>query len=260
MKRIALTLAVVLHAAPAFACSVGPDWRPPTPRSAFESAQVVLHARVLSQTGVDDSTVTIEVLGVLKGTFSGKAVKAGSGSMCGMQLADGREYVFFFPKGNGYFVSFINQPADLTVAQILSSLPQSALPKAAAHVPEPSRPSGQYFQLGYRGPTPPTTNDPDPVVNLQIDLGTSDLCEARLSKLSQSNKVTEALGRESLWCSAKSASTKLEYLGVFRNKATGKSVRVESADISLCTSTVEALTGGQAPNNKIEVTTACGAK
>jgi len=260
MRQVIVALLTFIEVLPACACSVRSDWRPPTPQSAFDAAQVVLHARVLSQSGGDNSNVTVEVLSTLKGTFSGKTVKTGSGSMCGMQLVDGTDYVFFFPKGHGYFVSFVNQP-DLTAAQILSLLPQTTSRNAVlAQVPETSRPSGQYFQSGYRGPTPPTTNDPDPVVNLQVDLATPANCETRLGRIAGSKEVGVALGAESVWCSAKSASKQLKFFGVFKNRTTGKSVQIESADIELCTAAVEALTGGRAPNNKIEVTMACQAK
>jgi hypothetical protein len=44
--------------------------------------------------------------------------------MCGMELTDGKDYVFFFH--GSYFVSFLYQPEGLTTKQILDALPHTA--------------------------------------------------------------------------------------------------------------------------------------
>jgi hypothetical protein len=56
----ALVLVAALQALPAYACSYLAGWRPPSPQSAFETAQVVVHARVVSQTGGNGKTLHIE--------------------------------------------------------------------------------------------------------------------------------------------------------------------------------------------------------
>jgi hypothetical protein len=120
--------------------------------------------------------------------------------------------------------------------------------------------SGQYFQAGARGFIPPGQSQPQALVALQIDLGTRENCESRLAQIAKSKEAAEAFGSGALWCSSESATVQLKFHGAFRNRVSGKSLVVESQYIELCTSAVEALTGGQAPNNKIEVTTACQAR
>ena len=144
------------------------------------------------------------------------------------------------------------QRKQLPVALVLLTA-QAFLSQFAAAVEK----SGQYFQVGVRGFTPPGKLEPEAAVTLQIDLGTREVCESRLALIANNKEVTDALGSGALWCSSESASAKLQYHGVFRNRISGKTLQVESQYIELCTSAVEAMTGGQAPNNKIEVTTEC---
>jgi hypothetical protein len=175
-------MVLALQPWPAYGCHYPPNWRPPSVHRAFETAHVVVHARVVSgASGADNGrpTVTISPLKVLKGTFAGGTVENPPSSMCGASLKDGAEYVFFFPKGAGYSVTTSSQPAG-TTAEILSLLPRNA---AGSLVPEPQRPSGNYFQMGSRWPVRPTTNDPEPIVNVQIDLGSQELCESRVAAI-----------------------------------------------------------------------------
>jgi hypothetical protein len=226
----ALVLVAALQALPAHACSVLPGWRPPSPQSAFETAQVVVHARVVSETGGSVSTVTIEPLKILKGTFSGNAVENPSSSMCGENLIAGVEYVFFFPKGTGYFVSSSNQPAE-AAAEVLSLLPQNA---RGLLVPEPARPSGKYFQMGLRRPPRPTTNDPDPLINIQIDLGSQERCESRLAAVPKDNEMRSGSEGQETWCSPESASAKLKYHGMLTNSSNGKALHIETDSLEWC--------------------------
>lgn len=119
--------------------------------------------------------------------------------------------------------------------------------------------AGQYFQVGCaRCFTPQGKLQPQSLVSLQVDLGTRENCESRLALIPKTRETTEA-GLE-LWCSSESATNQLKFYGVFRNRLTGKSLLFESDSIELCMSGVEVMTGGQAPSNKIEVTTACQAR
>ena len=120
--------------------------------------------------------------------------------------------------------------------------------------------SGQYFQLGVRGFTPPGKLEPEALVTLQIDLGTREVCESRLAVIAKSKEVADAFGTGALWCSSESASAKLGYHGVFRNRTSGKTLHFESESVELCKTAIEAMTGGQAPNNKIEMATECQAR
>jgi hypothetical protein len=190
-----------------------------------------VHARVVSQTGGSVfSTVTIEPLKILKGSFSGNAVENPSSSMCGGSLIEGVEYVFFFPRGAGYSVSSPDQPAG-TAAQILSLLPQNA---SGLLVPEPTRPSGRYFQMGLRRPARPTTNDPEPIINAQIDLGSQELCESRLAAVPKDEAMRSDFGGEETWCSPESASAKLKYHGTLTNSSNGKALHIETDFLESC--------------------------
>lgn len=214
---------------PAYSCSYPSSWQPPSVQRAFETAQVVVHARVVSgASGAHNGrpTVTIFPIKVLKGTFAGSTVENPPSSMCGANLKDGEEYVFFFPRGAGYSVTTSSQPTG-TTARILSLLPRNA---SGSLVPEPQRPSGNYFQMGLRWPVQPTTNDPEPVVNVQIDLGSRELCESRLAGLPPDQ---DARG-QSAWCSPKSASAGLKFYGVLQSKRSGQLVRVETTSLEEC--------------------------
>jgi hypothetical protein len=226
----ALVLVAALQALPAYACSYPSGWRPPSPQRAFETAQVVVHARVVSETGGNLSTVTIKPLKILKGTFSGNAVENPSSSMCGGNLIAGVEYVFFFPRGGGYVVSSSNQPAE-AAAEVLSLLPQNA---RGLLVPAPTRPSGKYFQMGLRRPARPTTNDPDPIINIQIDLGSQELCESRLAAVPKDNEMRSASEGEDTWCSPESASAKLKYHGMLTKSSNGKALHIETDSLAWC--------------------------
>lgn len=253
----ALVLVTALQTLPALACSVPRGWRPSSPQSAFKTAQVVVHARVVSQTGGSVSTVTIEPLKILKGTFSGNALENPSSSMCGESLIDGVEYVFFFPRGAGYFVSSSNQPAE-TAAEVLSLLPQNA---SGLLVPEPTRPSGRYFQMGLRRPARPTTNDPDPLVNVQIDLGSQELCESRLAAVPKNNEMRSASEGEDTWCSPKSASAKLKYHGVLTNSSNGKAFRIETDSLEWCKEIADqAMIAGAASGKANKLSLECQAR
>ena len=253
----ALVLVAALQALPAYACSYPSGWRPPSPQSAFETAQVVVHARVVSQTGGSVSTVTIEPLKILKGSFSGNAVENPSSSMCGENLIDGVEYVFFFPRGTGYSVRSSNQPEE-AAAEVLSLLPQNA---RGLLVPEPRRPSGRYFQAGVLRPARPTTNDPDPIVTMQIDLGSQELCESRLAAAPKDNEVRSASGGEGTWCSPESASTKLKYHGMLTNSRNGKALHIETDSLEWCqTIADQAVTVGAASGKANKLSLECQAR
>ena len=254
---VAVLLMAVVQASPAHACSVNPARYPPSVQSAFDAAQVVVHARVLSQTGGEDSTVTVEPLRILKGTFSGNAVKTASHSLCGANLEDGVEYVFFFRKGDGYFVSYPSQPVG-SAAEVLSLLPKNA---RGALVPEPVRPSGRYLQMGLRRPLRPTTNDPDPFVNIQIDLGTRELCESRLAGVPKGYGPGAVLGGEEAWCSPESASAKLRYHGMVKNGSAGKVFHIETDSLEGCQSLADqAVRAGGASGKAIKLGLACQAR
>jgi hypothetical protein len=124
----------------AIACSPSADWKPHTPNTAFRSADVVIHARVLSQesppgtiherrdgrrvtvTAIGAVRAKIEVLSVLKGTFTHDFVTTGLDSYCGVgKFVDGAEYVFFLSKGNT-FISYLTQPWNVTTAQTLDAI------------------------------------------------------------------------------------------------------------------------------------------
>jgi hypothetical protein len=257
IRTAALVLVAALHALPAFACSVLSGWRPPSPQSAFETAQVVVHARVVSQTGGNVSSVTIKPLKILKGTFSGNALANPSSSMCGANLIDGVEYVFFFPKGTGYSIDSLNQPTE-TAAQVLSLLPQNA---SGLLVPAPTRPSGRYFQMGLLRPARPTTNDPDSLVTLQIDLGSQELCESRLAATPKNSEMRSAFEDEDAWCSPESASAKLKYHGMLTNSSNGKVFHIETDSIEWCkVITDQAMTASTASGKANKLSLACQAR
>jgi hypothetical protein len=253
----ALVLVAALQALPAFACSVLPGWRPPSPQDAFKTAQVVLHAHVVSQTGGSVSTVTINPLKILKGTFSGNALANPSSSMCGGNLIDGVEYVFFFPKGTGYSVRSLDQPAE-TAAEVLSLLPRNA---SGLLVPEPTRPSGRYFQMGLLRPARPTTNDPDPLVTIQIDLGSQELCESRLAATPKNSEMRSAFEDEDAWCSPESASAKLKYHGMLTNSSNGKVFHIETDSLEWCEAIAEqAMTVGAVSGKTTKLSMECQAR
>jgi hypothetical protein len=243
--RSAATFVLVLALHPwAYGCSYPSSWQPPSVQRAFETAQVVVHARVVSgASGADNGrpTVTIFPIKVLKGTFAGGTVENQPSSMCGANLKDGEEYVFFFPKGAGYSVTTSSQPTG-TTTDILSMLPRNA---SGSLVQEPQRPSGNYFQMGLRWPVRPTTNDPEPIVNLQIDLGSRELCESRLAVLPRDR---DAPG-ESAWCSPLSASARLKFYGVLKSNRSDKPLRVETETLEECELIAQqASTAGADPN------------
>lgn len=259
MRMILVAVVVSLQALPAWACDMLPGWKPPTPRSAYDAAAIVVHARVLTEARLDDPSVTIQVLDVLKGTFSGNRVE--NGSSCGARLKAGLEYVMFFRKGDGYHISVLDQPWQMTVAEILSALPHaSSKGMSGALVPEPSRPTGQYFQLGYRGSRMPTMNDPEPSVNLQVDMGTTASCESRLALTAKKEGPAHAFDSESSWCTPTSASAQLKYHAVIRITATGKTVQLETGDIANCEAVAEGLLSQQAAGRKLELVVPCQAR
>jgi hypothetical protein len=211
----------------------------------------------VSQTGGSVSTVTIKPLKILKGTFSGNALENPSSSMCGESLTDGVDYVFFFPRGAGYSVGFSNQPAE-TAAEILSLLPQNA---SGSLVPEPTRPSGRYFQVGLRRPARPTTNDPDPLVNIQIDLGSQEICESRLAAVPKNNEMHSASEGEDTWCSPESASAKLKYHGMLMNISNGKASHIETDSLEWCKAiTDQAMTAGAVSGKTSKLSLECQAR
>ena len=121
-------------------------------------------------------------------------------------------------------------------------------------------PAGRYFQFGVRDFIPPDKQKPEPLVSLQIDLGSQDVCEKRLSAIRASPEAGDSFAPSSAWCSSVSASEQLKYHGVFRNRVNGKTFDFEAAFLDWCQIAVEMMTGGQAPNNKIEVVTQCAAR
>lgn len=94
------------------ACSVLPDWRPPTVETALSQASVVLQATVNSvqrEAGVSLATISVER--VLKGKYSGHLVETGVGSLCGIGTFDvGQTYVLFFEQRGNWFVDALVQP------------------------------------------------------------------------------------------------------------------------------------------------------
>ena len=130
MKASSLALLLATIALPTYGCSVGRDWKPPTPEKAFASAGVVVHARVLSQSGLNSENVvaSIAIIRTLKGALSSANVRTASGSMCGINNFNvGEEYVFFLPSAERPFVSFFSQPEGMSAEQILDAL--SRLPR-----------------------------------------------------------------------------------------------------------------------------------
>lgn len=118
---VAPFLALFVHCA--LGCDPTPGWRPPSPTEAFFSSSVVLHARVVSQQGLDPSVVNVQVLHLLKGPFSGRIIHTASHSLCGVgQLEVGAEYVFFIPDEQRLFVTHLNQPKGLSTEQVLRAL------------------------------------------------------------------------------------------------------------------------------------------
>lgn len=261
MKHLALTVALAVPALNGYACSLRSGWQPPTPQVAFDRSAVVVQARVISHLGDDRNTVTVEVRRVLKGTFTGNTVEAQSSSMCGMPVIDGTEYVFFFSKGSGYAATFANQPANLTAEGIVALLPKEAQQNASpAPLPELPAPSGQFLQSGFRR-IPPTTNDAEPSVNVQIDTGSAEKCAGTLEKMRAAGQVEQTMGGATYWCSPTSAGDELlRFYGELKNKLTGKQLRIETSVRELCEMNFGALAGGQVPGDKIEVVTACQAK
>lgn len=254
----ALVLTAALQALPSYACSIEPRWRPPSLQSAYETAQVVVHGRVVSQTGGHFSTVTMDTMRILKGRFSGNAVENLSSGMCGINLINGAEYVFFFPKGAGYRVSFFSQPAE-TAAEILRLLPRDA---SGLLVPEPARPSGRHLQRGLRASTRATTNDPDPLFNMQIDLGSQELCESSLAAVPKDTQMSSrsTFGGDWTWCSPESASAKLKYHGRFTNSK-GKSFYIETDSVEQCQAIADqSMTAGVAARKAIELSLKCQAR
>jgi hypothetical protein len=125
MKALSLAGLLISLTLPAYGCSVAGDWRAPTPEEAFASAGVVVHARVLSQSGVHSGNVVanISVIRTLKGSLSGHTVRTASGSMCGVTNFNiGEEYVFFLPSSEFPFVSSTGQPAGIATEQVLKAL------------------------------------------------------------------------------------------------------------------------------------------
>ena len=74
---------LVAIALPAQACSVAPGWKPPTPEEAFAAANIVVHARVLSQSGAntDDVVAHVAVIRTWKGSFLRSIVRTASGAI-----------------------------------------------------------------------------------------------------------------------------------------------------------------------------------
>jgi hypothetical protein len=253
----ALALVAAVQGLPANACSVNTGWRPPSVQRAYETAQVVVHGRVVSQTADQVSTVTIDKIKVLKGSFSGNSVENRSPSLCGSELINGVEYVFFFPKGVGYRVSSLTQPAE-TAAQVLRLLPRDA---SGSFVPAPVRPSGRYLQEGWRLPARPTTNDPDPSVIVQIDLGSQQLCESRLATVPKDTRRHSSLGGDEAWCTPNSASAKLKYHGRLTTVSNGKSFYIETRSVEWCKEIADqAITAGAAAQKAIELSLECQAR
>jgi hypothetical protein len=125
MKALSLAGLLIFLALPTYGCSVGHDWRAPTPEEAFASAQVVVHARVLSQSGLNSGNVVadIAVIRTLKGSLSGHTVRTASGSLCGVTNFNvGEEYVFFLPSSDFPFVSSTAQSAGIATEQVLKAL------------------------------------------------------------------------------------------------------------------------------------------
>jgi hypothetical protein len=88
----------------AYACTIKQRDHIQTPKAAFENAEVVIHARVLSrEQNRLNYEMKVEVLQTLKGTFSGDMVFARNESICGpRKLEPGKEYVFFFEKAGSW--------------------------------------------------------------------------------------------------------------------------------------------------------------
>ena len=119
-----LFLALQIHHANA--CSPKPDWKPPTPASAFGTAQVIVHARILEQESDESrNTVTaqIQIIRVFKGSFSGNTVTTTDELECGIgKFEIGKEYIFFFKNKDRWFVNDLEQPKNLSTMQILESI------------------------------------------------------------------------------------------------------------------------------------------
>lgn len=136
------------------ACDPKPDWRPPTPATAFGRAEVVVHAKVLS--AVTDSTGAITegrvtVLKVLKGKFTGNMVATGASSLCGIgRLPVGQEYVFFFNRRGSWWVDSLSQPPRLSAAEVLADI--SRLPHDGKAAPGELVPTDRWDLPPYESP------------------------------------------------------------------------------------------------------------
>ena len=133
MRHAALIIlfALGLKVSPASACSPALGWFPPTPASAFATAEVVVHAQVISQESDErhyNTKAKVRVIKILKGTFSGDMVSTAAGSLCGVGTFEiGHEYVFFFARTGQWFVSGLAQPQNATTEELLGAI--DAMPK-----------------------------------------------------------------------------------------------------------------------------------
>ena len=118
----AISVLFMVLACPVLACTVS-YWHPPTPESAFRAADVVVHAKVMSQS-VERGLFTgkIKLLKILKGSFSGDTVFSRGSTECGFgSFRVGEEYIFFF-SGCDRFVSGLTAPIQYSTKQILDNL------------------------------------------------------------------------------------------------------------------------------------------
>lgn len=142
----------------ASACSVLPDWRPPTVETALSRAAVVLQAKVSSvqrESGVSLATVSVER--VLKGRFSGRLVETAGGPLCGIgTLEVGQTYVLFFEQRGNWFVNALAQPhaaalpgsRRLDTSEVLPAI--TAILKTSGGIPGDWVPEGQWDLPPYK--------------------------------------------------------------------------------------------------------------
>jgi hypothetical protein len=68
------------------------------------------------------------------------------------------------------------------------------------------------------------------MINMQIDLGSQELCESRLAAVPKDNEF----GSEGTWCSPESVSAKLKYHGMLTNSSNGKALHIETDSLEWC--------------------------
>lgn len=140
--QLVLPIALAFLGYDSTACSMRPDWSPPTPAEALRDSEVVVQAKVLSVKSDKRGYYTdghISVIRVIKGAFSGELVSTSAASLCGIGgFSVGRTYVFFFPRRGDWSIQRTTQAPRLSAEEVLSAidaLPEKERPSAGRLVP-----------------------------------------------------------------------------------------------------------------------------